>query len=274
MQRKISLSVLIVISAFVGLVITDSNAENICGDVNCDMTCNVSDAVYIVNYIFIGGAQPCDPDNDGIPDCGPDCCPCPPIVTDIDGNTYFTVKIGDQCWMAQDLRVTHYRNGDPIPNITDNAEWEGLSEGAYCYFNNDPSIATTYGLLYNWFAVNDSRNIAPEGWHVPTADEWQVLIDYLGGWEIAGGKVKETGTLHWEFPNTGASNDYGFTALGHGYRYYGGTFYDLRINASFWSSTDIGNGTVSMRDLDYDNADIFEHFADKRYGFGIRCIKD
>jgi hypothetical protein len=117
MRRKSYLLALVVIIAFIGFASTDSRADYVCGDANSDGMLNVSDAVYIINYVFIGGNPP-----------DPSCCEtgCPPIVTDIDGNTYFTVKIGDQCWMAQNLKVAHYRNGDSIPEVTDNGEWAGL----------------------------------------------------------------------------------------------------------------------------------------------------
>jgi len=168
-------------------------------------------------------------------------------VTDIDGNVYKTVKIGNQWWMAENLKVTRYRNGDPIPNITDNHTWVDLSTGAYCNYNNDISNVATYGRLYNWYAVDESRNIAPAGWHVPTDDEWKQLEIYLGmspteadetHWRGTdeGGKLKETGTTHWYSPNTGATNESGFTALPGGYRVSGG-FSSLGFGAYFWSST-------------------------------------
>jgi len=144
-------------------------------------------------------------------------------VTDIDGNVYKTVKIGDQWWMAENLKVRHYRNGDPIPHEINNVEWIMLTTGAYCYYDNDSSHAADYGALYNWYTVSDFRNIAPEGWHVPTDEEWKELEMALGiSQEYAdstewrgtneGGKLKETGTTHWNSPNEGATNESGFTA--------------------------------------------------------------
>jgi uncharacterized protein (TIGR02145 family) len=134
-------------------------------------------------------------------------------VTDIDGNIYHTVTIGTQVWMVENLKTTKYRNGDPIPNVTGNA-WAALTTGAYCWYNNDAATyKATYGALYNWYAVADSRNIAPTGWHVPTDAEWTTLTTFLGGESVAGGKLKETGTNHWTSPNTGATNETGFTAL-------------------------------------------------------------
>lgn len=140
-------------------------------------------------------------------------------VKDIDGNQYQTVKIGSQVWMKENLKVTRYRNGDPIPRVTVNSEWVDLATGAYCAcYNDEGTTAFTYGYLYNWYAVDDRRNLAPAGWHVPTDAEWQILMDYLGGEILAGGKLKETGTSHWASPNTGATNESGFTARPGGIR--------------------------------------------------------
>jgi len=126
-------------------------------------------------------------------------------VVDIDGNFYHAVAIGTQVWMAENLRTTKYRDGSPIPNVTDSSVWILTTEGAYCNYNNDTTHSNTYGRLYNWYAVIDTRNIAPEGWHVPTQDEWNTLVQFLGGGAVAGGKLKETGTAHWNSPNRGAT---------------------------------------------------------------------
>jgi uncharacterized protein (TIGR02145 family) len=155
-------------------------------------------------------------------------------VKDIDGNVYKTVKIGNQWWMAENLKVTHYRNGDEIPNRADDDEWnKGI--GAYCNYNNDVTNFEIYGGIYNWFAVDDSRKLAPEGWHVPTDDEWQVLVDYLGGDTLAGGKMKSTGTIEggdglWRGSNEGTTNESGFSALPGGYRYNHGVFDSYRCH--------------------------------------------
>lgn len=135
----------------------------------------------------------------------------PMTVTDIDGNVYKTVTIGNQAWMAENLKVMRYRNGDAIPNVTGGTDWSNLSTGAYCSYDNDDNNIDTYGLLYNWYAVDDSRNLAPEGWHVPTDEEWKELEMYLGmsqseaddtGYRGTdeGGKLKEVGTTHWQSP--------------------------------------------------------------------------
>ena len=195
-------------------------------------------------------------------------------ITDIDGNVYKTVKIGTQVWMAENLKVTHYRNGDPILNITDNTQWDSLTTGAYCNYNNDPNNAITYGRLYNWYAVTDSRNLAPIGWRVPTDAEWQTLINYLGGDDVAGGKIKEAGTTHWSSPNTGATNESGFTALPGGYRYYYGYFLNLGDLANFWSSTESNSDDAWYRVLYFNNANVYRCNDSKRSGLSVRLVRD
>jgi len=197
-------------------------------------------------------------------------------ITDIDGNVYRIIKIGTQWWMAENLKVTHYRNGDAIPNVTDDTEWAGLTTGAYCYYENSSSYAADYGALYNWYAVKDSRNIAPEGWHVPSEAEWQTLTDYLGGYNVAGGKLKETGTDHWLSPNTGATNESGFTALPAGWcsPYYG-DFSNMGYKAVFWSATEDDSSTAWCRGLGYSDAVVSPlHLAHKQAGFSVRCVMD
>jgi uncharacterized protein (TIGR02145 family) len=194
-------------------------------------------------------------------------------VTDIDGNIYRTVKIGNQWWMAENLKVTHYRNGDAIPNVTDNSTWGGLTTGAYCDYNNTAQIAV-YGRLYNWFAIDDSSTIAPTGWHVPSDSEWQILVDFLGGDSIAGGKMKETGTTHWNSPNTGATNESGFTALPGGTRNYAGGYGALRSVANLWSSTESGSGNALYLALRFDVLEAYHPSYDMRSGFSVRCVRD
>lgn len=196
-------------------------------------------------------------------------------LTDIDGNVYNTVTIGDQIWMAENLKVTRYRNGDPIALVTGSTAWAGLSTGAYCWYNNDAAAnGRTYGALYNWFAVNDSRNIAPPGWHVPTEAEREILDKYLGGASVAGGKLKEAGTAHWAEPNTGATNESGFTGLPAGYRVSSGGFTNLHLFTYFWSSTERDAGTAWRRPLKYNSTVVDPWYSDKRTGFSIRLIKD
>jgi len=201
-------------------------------------------------------------------------------LTDIDGNVYHTVKIGDQWWMAENLKVTQYRNGDPIPNVTDETEWTNLTTGAYCNYDNDANNVATYGHLYNWFVVRDIRYIAPEGWHVPSAEEWLTLADYLGGADVAGGKLKETGTTHWTSPNEAATNESGFTALPGGYRASTtGSFYNLGNRGYWWSSTSYFNpifntNNALIRYIFYNYSTLIAYNERQEYGYSVRCLKE
>ena len=189
--------------------------------------------------------------------------------TDSDGITYETIILGSQVWMAENLKTTHYNNGEPI-----STGWPSY-DGAYAVYDNDPSNAETYGNLYNWYAVDDSRGVCPEGFHMPSDDEWQILIDYLGGYSVAGGKMKETGTAHWNSPNTGATNESGFTALPGGYRSSSSGYYsDMGDYGSFWSSTAINSNDALYRALHYLNPAVFRHNLNKRNGFSVRCLGD
>jgi uncharacterized protein (TIGR02145 family) len=199
-----------------------------------------------------------------------------------------TVKIGDQVWMVENLNVDHYRNGDPIPEVKHPVEWVNLTTGAWCYYNNDPANGKIYGRLYNWYAVNDSRGLAPEGWHVPTDEEWKELEMYLGMSQSEadskryrgtnkGGKLKEADTTHWESPNTDATNEIGFTALPGGYRGHSGGcgyFDSMRYNAYFWSSTERGSDSAWYRTLNYSVSEVSRNYSNKHYGFSVRCVKD
>jgi uncharacterized protein (TIGR02145 family) len=195
-------------------------------------------------------------------------------VTDIDGNTYMTVKIGTQTWMAENLRVGRYRTGNPIPLIKDNATWSSLAEPGYCWYENSLTYKTTYGVLYNWHTiVTDS--VCPVGWDVPTDAEWQTLINYLGGASVAGGKLKEVGTKHWTSPNTGATNETGFMALPGGYRYYDGVSKFIGESSNWWSSTEHSpTEAYGWGDLVYSNRDIHKFTFSKNAGLSIRCLKE
>ena len=197
----------------------------------------------------------------------------PLTVTDFDGNVYNTVTIGTQVWVVENLKTTRYRNGDAIPNITDTTAWAAQTTGAYCWYNNDATANKDYGLLYNWYAVTDNRNIAPVGWHVPTDAEWTTLTDYLGGMTIAGGKMKETGTTHWYSPNAGATNSSGFTALPGG-ALGGTTFSEVGIYGIWWSSTASVASFAWFRDLYYSNANVIRNYTHNQYGFSVRCVRD
>lgn len=196
------------------------------------------------------------------------------IVTDIDGNSYHTVTIGSQVWLVENLSTTHYRNGEPITYISGNDEWELVTSEAYCAYNHDPGNVAIYGRLYNWFAVNDSRNIAPNGCHVATDAEWTSLTNYLGGEGIAGGKLKEAGLIHWKEPNSEATNETGFSALPGGHREYGGTFDYIIWGGGWWTSTEENPNDSWIRYMDCGNCDVWRYLEDKRFGRSVRCLKD
>lgn len=195
-------------------------------------------------------------------------------VTDIDGNVNDYISIGNQTWTIENLKTTRYRYGDLIPNITDSVKWGGLATGAYCWYDNDSATyKADYGALYNWFAVADSRNIAPIGWHVPSDVEWEILTAYLGGENIAGGKMKETGTTHWTTPNTGATNSIGFSALPGGFRDER-PFANIGIGCFWWSSLMIDESSAWYRELGYDHEHVIHFYRFKQYGYNVRCARD
>jgi uncharacterized protein (TIGR02145 family) len=201
-------------------------------------------------------------------------------VTDIDGNVYETVIIGDQLWMAENLKVTHYRNGDEIPTGHSNSEWESLSTGAYAVYDDDPSNAEIYGNLYNWYSVDDNRDVCPDDWHIPTDEEWTILSDYLGGSDIAGGKMKECTegscpeSEYWFSPNMGATNESGFTGLPGGLRDVGSGSLYLGVVGFFWSSTEFSNDDAWHRILHCEYSGIGRTIDNKRYGSSVRCVRD
>jgi len=196
-------------------------------------------------------------------------------VKDKEGNIYKTVTLGKQIWMAENLRTTKYRNGDPIPNVTVNSNWAALTTGGLCWYNNDAAANhATYGVLYNWYAVNDPRKIAPSGWHVPSDEEWTVLTNFLAGKSYAGGKLKGTSTSHWSDPNSGATNSSGFTALPGGYRNKDGVFKNLSFCGSWWATTEYTKSVAWYRYVDYGTSTIYNVSTYKTSGFSIRCIKD
>ena len=195
-------------------------------------------------------------------------------IEDVDGNTYHMIKIGSQWWTVENLKVTQYRDGSSIPNVTDNTTWNGLSSGARCYYNNDSvTYAATYGAFYNWYTVVDSRNLCPVGWHVPSYVEWATLVTYLGGNTVAGGKLKETGTTHWSSPNTGATNESGFTALAGGYR-TGVSSTGLGSYGDYWTSTTVSSSNAWYVGLSYNSAAYGASNYSKTLGISVRCVRD
>ena len=221
----------------------------------------------------------------------------PKKVRDIDGNVYQTVKIGDQLWMAENLKVTHYRNGEEIPYLRSDSTWaldtleRNNTPGAFCAYNNDINCADTCGYLYNWFAVNNPNGLAPEGWHVPSDEEWKQLELFMGMDPIQvdtmfnrgtdeGKKLKST--YGWELWGNG-TNEYGFNALPCGFRYVNLTMSFLSVNyvslgysTSFWTSTEMTElyKRAWGRSLGYGSNKIGRGYGSMNEGCSVRCIKD
>ena len=199
-------------------------------------------------------------------------------LTDVDGNPYKTVIIGNQVWMAENLKATKYSNGTAIPNVTDYATWAGLTSGAYCYFLNNASLGSIYGGLYNFYAVIDSRGLCPTGWHVPSDSEWSTMRDYLGGEIVAGGKLKETGTVHWASTNSGVDNSTEFTALGGSWRGNDGLFYYYLGHAGWWWTSTAYDATYAWLYFISNSGTGLGRTVDpyfkKEGGCSVRCIKN
>jgi len=213
-----------------------------------------------------------------------------PTVIDIDGNLYYTVQIGTQCWTQSNLKVSKYRNGDNIPTGLSNSVWENTTSGAYAIYNNDPVNDGLYGKLYNHYAVTDSRGLCPTGWHVPSDGEWNTLVKYLDPnadtvcvncWQssTAGGALKSTAMQPtpggWNSPNSGATNSSGFTAPPGGQRDYDGVFFGNMTYYGFWWSSSVSSASNAWnRYLNYDVSNFIRHFNFRTYGFSVRCLKD
>ncbi len=195
-------------------------------------------------------------------------------LTDIDGNEYKTVTIGNQIWMAQNLAVTRYNDGKEIQLVTDSVKWTSLTSPAFSWYNNDEEVyKKSYGALYNGYTAGSGK-LCPAGWHVPSDSEWDLLAAYLGGADVAGGRMKESGTSRWVRPNTGASNMSNFNALPGGLRYYDGNFRDLGFGAYWWSSTQLNPERAFFRFVFHEESTIFRFDNLKRIGFSVRCLKD
>ncbi|HEY5468895.1 MAG TPA: fibrobacter succinogenes major paralogous domain-containing protein [Bacteroidales bacterium] len=198
------------------------------------------------------------------------------LLTDKDGNVYNTVTIGTQVWMTENLKTTKYRNGDLIGTtipVTKDITSESAAKYQWAYLGNENNV-TSYGRLYTWNAVTDSRGVCPTGWHVPTDAEWSTLTTFLGDYSVAGGKLKETGTNHWISPNAGATNETGFTALAGGTRSKDGTF-SLMGNYGFWWSSSESSAAYGWGvSMFYGNTGNGRVSLDKQNGFSVRCIKD
>ncbi len=195
-------------------------------------------------------------------------------VIDIDGNVYDTIHIGTQIWLKQNLKVTHYRNGDSVPNVTGATQWGSLTTGAYCNYNNDTNNVAIYGRLYNFFTLIDTRILCPVGWHASTDAEWTILETYLGGTSVAGGKIKEIGLTHWITPNSGATNESGFTALPSGQRSFDGVYNYIGNYGRWWTSTQNSSMSAWFHSVHYNNFNTARSNFDKTYGYSVRCVKD
>ena len=194
-------------------------------------------------------------------------------VSDIEGNVYKTIQIGTQTWMAENLKTTILNSGQSIANVSVFLDWTGLPAPAYCWYNNDEANKNTYGALYNWYTVN-TNHLCPNGWHVPTNTQWTTLITYLGGESVAGGKLKEVNTAHWVSPNTGATNETGFTALPGGERgIMKIDFANIGNNAGWWSST-MEKTYAIFRSISNINGSVIQGSNDWNVGRSVRCLKD
>jgi len=219
-----------------------------------------------------------DIDNDGICD----------RICDIDGNCYQTIQIGDQLWMAENLKVTHYNNGEEITNITNDGEWYGLSTGAYGDYDNNPTNSETYGRLYNWYTVDDSRGLCMDGWHVPSDDEYKELEIFLGmseseandtGWRGTNEGSKLAGNADlWNSGNLENNSEFGtsgFSAFPAGYRRNSTATYDtMGYNGYFWSSSETSSNSAWNRELYYNTSYVYRSYYNKHYGFSVRCLGD
>jgi uncharacterized protein (TIGR02145 family) len=203
-------------------------------------------------------------------------------MTDQEGNVYKTIVIGTQEWMAENLKTSIYRNGDPIENVTNDNEWSGLSTGAWCFYNNDSQYNCPYGKFYNWYAVTDPRNLCPAGWHVPTDNEWTILINYLNPntnssgniTNSVGGKLKSVGLQYWLDPNLGAVNESGFSGLPSGQRDAGGTFNFIGYFSLWSSSTESVNTYAWYRGLQYYDGNATRLMQAQQFGLSVRCLRD
>lgn len=198
----------------------------------------------------------------------------PQTVKDIDGNVYNTVKIGNQTWMTKNIKTTRLNDGTSLELIKDASIWASLTRPGFCWYNNDAaSYKGTFGALYNWYTVSTGK-LCPAGWHVPVDDEWGTLVSYLGGENLAGGKLKENSADFWVTPNTGANNESGFTGIPGGLRYHDGVFHDFGFSGYWWSSTEYSESRAYFRYMDYEYSNVFRFDNLKKLGFSVRCLQD
>lgn len=195
-------------------------------------------------------------------------------VADIEGNTYQTVKIGNQWWMAENLRTNLLSDSTAIQFVSNTSTWIGFSNPAFCWYDNNFNVfGSKYGALYNWHAVNTGK-LCPDGWRVPGNNDWLILTNHLGGDEIAAGKLKETGTTNWISPNTGATNESGFTALPGGVRGSDGTFFSIGLYGYWWTTNSQSAGLADGKFIYYAGIGVGKDQYDKKTGFSVRCVKE
>lgn len=198
----------------------------------------------------------------------------PTLVKDSEGNTYKVVIIGNQTWMAENLRTTRYNNGDPIPTTTLALDYQDTDKKYQWVYDNNEINAERFGRLYTWYAITDSRGVCPVGWHIPSLEELDVLVEYLGGAEVAGGKLKTAGFSDWRYPNDGATNESGFNLLPAGGRYPDGHFGAVCIMGGFWVATEDDPTNAWGLWMEYGWGEASRHKTGKLGGYSVRCIKD
>ena len=195
-------------------------------------------------------------------------------VDDYEGNTYQTIGIGYQEWMTENLKAVNYIDGNPIPLVENDSVWAQLNEPGYCWYANDSAAYyDTYGALYNWFVIENGQ-LCPAGWHVPTNEDFSELISYIGGAGVAGGMLKETGTVHWNSPNAGATNEYGFTALAGGKRFPDGSFDFVKVEGNWWSSSGYSTLNANYLNILFNYSNAFQGYSNKKNGMNVRCVKN
>ena len=195
-------------------------------------------------------------------------------VSDNDGNTYQTVGVGYQIWMTENLKTTKYNDGTAIPLVDKDTSWAKLTSPGYCWYGNNEAInKNTYGAVYNWYTVNTNK-LCPSGWHVPSDDEFSALVKYLGGASKAGGLLKEVGLSHWNSPNAGATNQYGFNAVGGGMRLDDGRFDFVKVEGGWWGSTNYSDLNGSYLYLLFNYSNSFQGYTNKKFGKSVRCVKN
>lgn len=195
-------------------------------------------------------------------------------VKDADGNIYLAINIGKQVWMAENLKTTRFNDGKAIPLVTDDKAWKALKSPGYCSFENNSENKALYGLLYNWYTVG-TKKLCPKGWHVPSDTEWKEMVDFIGGSNTGGDKLKESGDEHWKNPLLSPTNDYDFTALPGGTRLYSGSFAEFGSSyAVWWTATEFSSLAAYNWGLHVSSSKIFNGYDSKQSGFSVRCIMD